>query len=436
MHAAQVVFRDTAMVSAPTLCLRPEVNLTTGEAPFRDVFGNVTSLETDILTLAASIFACDLAFKRGERENITRHIDLTVPVVNLPVFQNILPELRFALYRVSHDAWNITFVQRDGTPESARAQRPTEPGKVLLFSGGLDSFAAAVLYGDAQEEVHLVSHVTANRVVSGAQETLFTYLQDRFPSQFSRIAIRVGGADRSRRGYPFPPDNEREETQRTRSFLFLAMAALTARRRGLGDVVLIAENGQMSLHLPLTAARISAFSTHTAHPEFVSCTGAILSTLLGYPIRIENPFLYCTKAEVVASVVQNHFDMVERTVSCWKASRLSSQHKHCGICIPCLVRRIAVEAHSLTIPEYKRDLFRENVAALTPDDDGKRNLLELGEFVRLFEQPSSQASLEDIYPDLINPYIDASQAVAMYRRFATEARTVFDRYPQISAILR
>jgi hypothetical protein len=60
----------------------------------------------------------------------------------------------------------------------------------------------------------------------------------------------------------------------------------------------------------------------------------------------------------------------------------------------------------------------------------------LGEFIQLFEQPSSQASLGEIYPDLINPHIDASQAVAMYRRLATEARAVFDRYPQISTLLR
>ena len=68
------------------------------------------------------------------------------------------------------------------------------------------------------------------------------------------------------------------------------------------DVVVIAENGQMAIHLPLTTARIGGFSTHTAHPEFVRMMGKLLSTLLDYPIRIENPFLYMTKAEVVAAV--------------------------------------------------------------------------------------------------------------------------------------
>jgi Queuosine biosynthesis protein QueC len=157
---------------------------------------------------------------------------------------------------------------------------------------------------------------------------------------------------------------------------------------------------------------------------------------LGYAIRIENPFLYCTKAEAVESVVRSHLGMVEGTVSCWKASRVSGSYHHCGACIPCFIRRIAVEVHGVNLPEYRRDLFAENVGALGADDEGKRNLIEIGEFVKLFEQQTSQASLEETYPDLVNPHIDGSQAIAMYRRFAAEARAVFDRYPQISTLLR
>jgi 7-cyano-7-deazaguanine synthase in queuosine biosynthesis len=436
MQTAQVVLNGPPVAGADVLRLRPGVNLTTGEAHFRQTFPTLTSLEIDVLTVAASIFACDLAFKRGEREEVIRQISLTIPVVNLPVFNNVREQLRFALYRVSHDAWNITFVQRSGKPEVPRDWYRDELGKVLLFSGGLDSFAAAIQYGDAKERVQLVSHITANKVVSGAQEILYEYLKQQFPAQFSRVAIRVGGVDRASRGYPFPPDQTREETQRTRSLLFLALAALTARRRGFGDVVLIAENGQMSIHLPLTAARISAFSTHTAHPEFVSCMGEILSTLLGYSIRILNPFLYLTKAGAVESVVRRHLGAVKETVSCWKASRVSGRYKHCGFCLPCLVRRIAVEANGADLPEYKRNLFSENVGALPPDDDGKCNLIELGEFVRLFEQQNSQALLQDTYPELINPHIDAVQAIAMYQRFAVEARGVFNRYPQVRTLLR
>jgi hypothetical protein len=192
----------------------------------------------------------------------------------------------------------------------------------------------------------------------------------------------------------------------------------------------------MSIHLPLTAARISAFSTHTAHPEFVHIIARILSTLLAYPIRIENPFVYRTKAEVIQTVVLHHSSMVGSTVSCWKASRLGNRYNHCGVCIPCLVRRIAVEAHGVQLSEYKRNLMMENVAALHPEDEGKRNLVELAEFITLFEQNHPQAFLEEVYPDLINRYINAEKAVEMYSRFAAEARAMFNCYPQLRDFLR
>jgi 7-cyano-7-deazaguanine synthase in queuosine biosynthesis len=384
-HRATVVLGDEEAPGEDLLRLRPGTNLVTGEKEFRSRFGEPTSLEVDVLTTASAIFASDLAFKRDERSNFHRQIHLTIPVTNRLAFQNVADELRFALARVSHDAWSFDFVQREGVTEPTRMWFQDGEGKVLLFSGGLDSIAAAVLYGESEERVHLASHVTANPTVRGAQHSAFGYLEERFPDQFSYLPSRVSGIDRSNDGFPFP--QEREETQRTRSVLFLALAALVARREGVRDVVVIAENGQMAIHLPLTPARIGAFSTRTAHPEFVSIMGRVLSTLLDYPINIENPFLYRTKAEVVAATVERHRPVVEGTVSCWKASRISGDKKHCGYCVPCLSRRIALEANGLKLAEYQRDILNEEVARLGAWDEGKRNLVELIEFVSAFDAP-------------------------------------------------
>lgn len=432
---AVVVFEELTR-ELDTRYLRPGINFTTGEKEFSKEFGKPTSLELDLLTLASAVFACDLAFKRGEREKVARKIELTVPVVNLAAFNNILDDLRYTLFVLSHDAWELQFTQKEGTPESTRNWAQDVAGKTLLFSGGLDSFAAAIHYGEAGENVQLVSHITANQVVSGSQETLFTYLQNHFAGQFDRIAFRISGRSRPAKGYPFPSDREREESQRTRSFLFLSLAALTARRRGLNDIVLIAENGQMAIHLPLTAGRISAFSTHTAHPEFVHEIGCLLSTLLGYSIRIENPFLYQTKAEVIRDILTNHRETLIDTVSCWKASRVTGSNNHCGVCVPCLVRRIAIETHGIEIAEYQRDILREDVGRLPPDDEGKRNLVDLLEFIFLFSSDAPQASLENSYPELVNQRIDGVRAVEMYRRFAAEAHRVIENYPLIREMLK
>ncbi|MBN1316517.1 MAG: 7-cyano-7-deazaguanine synthase [Anaerolineales bacterium] len=434
MSKAILVFNDEQL-EPEVLRLGIGFNLINGEKNFLSIFKETTSLEEDLLNLASSIFACDLAFKRGEREKITRKIELTVPVVNLAAFNNIRDDLHYVLFLLSHDAWQIKFIQRHGLPEQSKVWFSENSGKVLLFSGGLDAFSAAIEFGNAGEIVQLVSHVTGNQTVRGAQRTLFDYVQKKFPDQFSRIEFRVSCRNQDVKGYLFPSDTMREETQRTRSFLFLSLASLVARRKGFNDIILIAENGQMAIHLPLTAARISAFSTYTAHPEFVFEMSKILSTLLNYTINVENPFLYRTKAEVVKSTVMGHRSIVDKTVSCWRTSRISGIQHHCGICIPCLIRRIALESNYLKLNEYQRDIFRENVSTLDFEDNGKRNLVEFCELVKIFENNLSQAALEERYPELVNKFIDSKQAIEMYSRFAQEARSIFNQYPLIKTII-
>jgi len=198
---------------------------------------------------------------------------------------------------------------------------------------------------------------------------------------------------------------------------------------------MIAENGQLAIHLPLTAARISAFSTHTAHPEFVDVMNSILEIALSHDIKIQNPYLYMTKAEVVSTALSKDLNMIEHTISCFRSARLPASQTHCGSCIPCLIRRIANEFNGVMLKEYGIDILSENVASLGPDNDAKRNFIELAEFVRFFESTTTEAEILMEYPELVNENIDAAQATNMYHRFAKEARTVFNRYPHLSSVV-
>lgn len=429
---ATVVINEAEPVGSELL-LRPGQNLWNGVTEFTRKFGEISSLEIDLLNAASAIFACDLAYKRGEREKISRRIDLTIPVVNYATLAANVDRIQYSLLILSHDVWNIHFVPADGTPE-ANIRWPTNRDcSLLLFSGGLDSFSAAVDLAGSCEGVELVSHVTANPIVRGTQDRLFTYLGEKFPGKFSRISYHVTG--RKSGNYEFPSDSDREETQRTRSFMFITLAVLTARRKGIQNVIYMAENGQMAIHLSLTAARISAFSTYTAHPEFLHEMQELFRSLLNFPINLQNPYLYKTKAEVIANLIQNHRDIVGDTVSCWKASRVRGGANHCGICIPCLIRRIALEYNGLSLPEYEVDLLRQDVALMGGYYDGKRNLGELGMFIKIFENAKTQAELEADYPDLVNEYFDGEQAARMYQRFAAEARMVFQKYPSVIPFL-
>jgi 7-cyano-7-deazaguanine synthase in queuosine biosynthesis len=415
------------------LILMPGANLLNGKKEFIEKFGQPSSLEEDLLNLCATIYATDIASKRLERENVSRQFNLTIPVINYQVFQSVAEEIKYALLILSHDHWNINFVPYSGTPEGYRKQDYKTKNSLLLFSGGLDSFSGALELCDQYDNLTLVSHITANPVVKGSQEKLLNYINSKFPGKCERLSFHISG--RKSGCFDFPSDSDREESQRTRSFMFLSIAGLVARRKQISEILFIAENGQMAIHLPLTAARISAFSTYTAHPEFLRMMQDILQAILQFPIIIQNPYLYRTKAEVVASTVRNHKDEIHNTVSCWKASRVTSVYNHCGVCIPCLIRRIALEYNNLILPEYETDLFTEDILKLPSDNDGKRNLADLCEFIKMFNQNATQAELEVVYPDLVNPYFNGADVVAMYKRFAEESRVVFQKYPNVMRFL-
>ncbi len=427
----KVVVSLDGAAAACDLLLVPGGNLITGETEVAATLGELTSLESDLLRVVAAVFAADLATKRGDREGFVRDFDLTIPVVNLHAFQHLSRDLSNLLYVVSDDNWSLTFTPAPGQPEGHTEWPATEDGCTLLFSGGLDSLAAAIDLLEAGTPLGLASHYTANPVIRGSQNNLLVYLETTFGAGCApRLSARITG--RNTATASFPDNDAREPSQRTRSVMFLALAALSARRSGRRRLLVIAENGQMAIHLPLTAARIGAFSTHTAHPEFVRNAQDFLSAVLGVPFKIENPFLYRTKAECVARAALAHPTAIPLSVSCWKSSRQA--YSHCGECVPCLIRRIALAANGIALDEYERDMFAVDVGSLAANDTGKVNLLELAEFIIRFQE-NDDAALIEAYPELMNQHVQSDAAMAMYRRFAVEALAVLAAHPPIAALL-
>ena len=429
---AFIVCGDVAgTAQAQDLLLRPDVNLNTGVKQFESVFGPTSSLERDLLTLASAIHAYDIAHKRGMREDINRDMVMAIPVVNYHALNGQKARLERFLNVLSDDNWTLTFERTAGEVEPM-IQWPHSSGRTLLFSGGLDSLAAAVDLLDefGPSGIQLASHITGNSSTITSQRKLHTYLAEKYGGAIQRVEVRTGGKDTDELEYP--KDNP-EVSQRTRSFLFLTIAALAARRRGMSDVVFIAENGQMAIHLPLSAGRIGAFSTHTAHPEFVTSVAEFFTEVLDYEIRVENPFLYRTKAEVVAKLANDHQEAIPVSNSCWR----SSHHfgKHCGSCVPCYIRRIALEYHGVSVDPWIVDMFAADLSGLDYDHEGKRNLTELGSFAHAFRSLSdSQIDFE--YPEVYSDHFDRDKAIAMYRRFSNEAGVVISRYAGLGCLMR
>lgn len=403
-------------------------NLKNGEGDFRRDFGGITTLELDLLNLAAGVFAADRGTARGEREDYSRELELTVPVVNVARLLPLLPQIESILRLLSDDAWTLQLRQAAGEAEDQFLL--TDPqSRTLLFSGGLDSFAAAIEFGAGANPLQLVSHRTRNQVTDTAQRQLVQQLAGGgYNVQHHQYFVS------STDGGPTPFDHDAENSQRSRSFMFLVLGALVARRTGAFEIMYLAENGQMAIHLPLTTARIGAFSTHTAHPSVVVAMERFLRAALEAPIRIENPYLYRTKREVAEVVSSALPAAVADTTSCWRNARLPVGITHCGDCIPCQIRRIALEFTGTDPTRYARNLWVEPVGQLGPDDSGRRNVVELSEFIYRFRTESDE-SLMSAFPELLSEDFDGAAAIGMYRRFAGEAYTVLTRYPALGGLL-
>ncbi len=418
------------------LQLIPGKNLYTGLQPFENEFGVADSLENDLLNLASGVYAADLAVKRDERENYLRNIELTIEVVNFHAFERIKDLLTSALLILSRDNWYLKFVQKNGTPVSDFQWQNNE-GAALLFSGGIDSMCAASDFISQKKNLVLVSHNTqANRVVDSCQRNVHKILETFFKTKVRHVHIKVYGRKSATNIFPDP--KKRENTQRTRSFLFLSLAALVIRRSGYNKILYMAENGQFAIHLPLNSARVGPFSTHTADPNFVSHAQEIFRTVLSnQAFEISNPFLYKTKAEVFAVMPKKLQQQVHHSASCWMISYIPN-NKHCGVCIPCISRRIAIEYNGLKVNEYNTDIFKTDLATLGDEDTGKKNLIDYLEFITKFKKVTLQnrAELISDFPDLINPSFDEDKAINLYERVSQQSFEVFKNYPRVQKIIK
>jgi 7-cyano-7-deazaguanine synthase in queuosine biosynthesis len=396
-------------------------DLVTGEADLANQLGPLTSLEADLLILAAAVYAADRASRRGERENVCRSIEIEIPVVNV---LRLLPAIRLIeeiLYRLANDRWILTLTQLAGQPESVPKRAKSGKGTVLLFSGGLDSLAAAIEFHRVREPLTLISHRTRNNVVKHAQDTLAALLAEHgYGSPHIPVFVSSRG-----------PGHDEEESQRTRSFLFLILGFIAARRLRRRRVVMLAENGQMAIHLPLTPGRVGAFSTHTAHPSVVSGMQELLGSVASVELQIVNPYLSLTKGEVVRKVTQALPSALGIANSCWRNARLT-KGTHCGECVPCILRWIAISQSCADPTEYAREAWTEVFANLDPADRGRRNLSDLAEFAVFFGTRSDDDIMSE-WPELYE--IDGQAAIAMYRRFASELKRSFSRYPHLQPLV-
>jgi len=152
--------------------------------------------------------------------------------------------------------------------------------------------------------------------------------------------------------------------------------------------------------------------------------------------EISNPFNYKTKAEVFAVMPEELQRRADLSASCWMISR-NAEGKHCGYCVPCISRRIAIEYNGHKFNEYETDIFKTDVSKLPETKDQKRNLIDYLEFILKFRSvtKANRLNILNTFPELYNPAINPDDAIDLYKRVSEQSFEVLNRYPKVMKLI-
>lgn len=306
-----------------------------------------TETAIDLAILAATVAAADTRISRKleSQDSWTREIDLYLPVNDLALWVSNASLAARMLEFLTGDRWRLFFRSRLDEYDTI-IQRPTELDvspleSVCLFSGGLDSFVGAIDLLESGNETLFVSHYWD--ASTGSQTNCARVLSSAYGEMAPRHV-------RARVGFPrnLVEGSEPESTTRGRSFLFFALAALGASSMNGNTPIYVPENGFISLNVPLDPLRLGAWSTRTTHPYFLARWNELLEKC-GIDAHLENPYRFRTKGEMLSDCKNGKLlgDNLELTVSCSsivKARWKGLSPRHCGYCVPCLIRRAAIQA--------------------------------------------------------------------------------------------
>lgn len=291
----------------------------------------------DFLSLALSVIASDLAgFRNLSPDGWTRQFDLEVAVAEPDFWTTQKTEVQRLLGFLTTDLWEVTFVSGGYVHKPPTLTFPAKEKGVALLSGGLDSFiGVADLIGEDREPI-LIS-----QTVRGDAENQRAFAQLLAPD------VRHLQLNHNAR----LPNPEDPPSQRGRSLLFIAyglLAATTTSTFFAGEIVklFVCENGFISINPPLTGSRLGSLSTRTTHPVFFNGLNRIFAAA-GLGVEVTNPYQLKTKGEMMFDCVKPDLLLshAHATTSCGRFKQFG--YKHCGRCVPCLVRRSAFLASGI-----------------------------------------------------------------------------------------
>lgn len=284
----------------------------------------------DLTALTMAAIAADRHVNRfaTSPDGWTRRIELVVAVNDQALWVANRSLVEGMLGFLTGDIWGVEFVGGGFTGLEPRRVCPQCPEDcVALLSGGLDSLIGAINMHELGAKPLYVS----NRVRGDCEA------QRDFAEATASGGRLLALNHNARTRNPAP-----EISQRPRSLAFIAFGVLGASaldKHHDGETVdlHVPENGFISLNVPLTPLRSGSLSTRTTHPIFIAQMQQLIDNL-GLRVRLINPYCFMTKGEMMLACKDQTLlaRLAPKSMSCGKSGRI---RRHCGRCLPCLVRR-------------------------------------------------------------------------------------------------
>jgi len=318
----------------------------------------LTAERRDLLDLAVSVYIADeLEDRAASPDGWTRSFDVLYPVKDPNAWAGAESHLQRALSILSGDEWTFEWPARTALPKRPehRVRLPRGFDVVCLFSGGIDSLLGAYGLLKQGRKVILVGH-QADGITASTQKDLAAELRRMFPDSVSLIQCRVAHSLAATPRFSLP--EKKEITHRVRSFLFLGLAVVVAAAARINEIFL-AENGLIALNPPLQTSRMGSLTTRTAHPLFLTRFLDFVAKAGLYGGTLRNPFLYESKTDMLRKLPADLHPLALHSISCARTWTRTTK-RHCGYCVPCLYRRVAMMEASLDrTKDYAFDVFRD-----------------------------------------------------------------------------
>lgn len=285
----------------------------------------------DFFNLMTMIFYKDISTKRKEG-NVD--LELTIEVFNLELFFSLKEKIEELLKFITSENWIIEFIniKKENKSKYDLVEKQALLSiyeKIALCSGGLDSFSGT--FYNKNQNVLYVGFKNNNLEVN-RQEKIQKFLIEKRSAKFELVEL--------------PGRKKEHYTQRSRSLFFFAIGVIFAYLNKVNTVE-IYENGFLSLNPSINN---TLRTTKTTHPRTIYTFNFFLESI-GSTIKIDHKFIFTTKGKMVKNLDTEYLKMIKNTITCGRSRKSlkfanDEKSKHCGACIPCLLRKITMASNN------------------------------------------------------------------------------------------